>query len=116
MLHALVTFRRCNFALLATCMLLPAGITACPPGGGPSSSFDDHTEPALATIDAFEGYAEQRASNTAVKFVITHFLDAGEQIRWLASDEYTLHDQWYWFRLVNDQPVDGVDAKPVDVG
>ena len=135
-----------HLAGLTLLLLLPAALTACPAppqgegeGEGPSEGeggegeggegegagegegegdgFNDHTVARLATLADFEAFAAPSASSTAVKFVITRFLKPGQNLRFLASDHYGLHDEWYWFRLMNGARVDGVDdIAPVDVG
>ncbi len=116
--------------------LLPAVLTAwitglvatacpqgCPPLPGPDAGpdggpdgFDDSTTSSLADLAAFEDFAAPSASSTAVKFVITGFLQPEPALRFLDSATYTLHDEWYWFRLLNNVPVDRVDTAPVDLG
>ncbi|MCC7071621.1 MAG: hypothetical protein IT383_09875 [Deltaproteobacteria bacterium] len=93
---------------------LPPGPDAGPDGG--TDGFDDSTVSAFADLAAFEELAAPSASSTAVKFVITGFLEPSPALRFLDSAAYTLHDEWYWFRLLNNVPVDRVDTAPVDLG
>lgn len=92
------------------------------PGGGPdggpdgSGAFDDHTVASLATVADFEALAARNASSSALKFIVTRFPTPGRNVRFLDAAHYRLHDEWYWFRLLNDQAVDGVDTVPVDAG
>ena len=122
-----------TFARATRSSLLPAVLTAafslclvagCPdgngdpdagPDGGPDD-FPDQTVPSFADIAAFDGYGAPAASSTAVKFVITGFLQSDPQLRFLDSAAYVLHDEWYWFRLMNGAAVDRVDTAPVNLG
>ncbi|MBI1946134.1 MAG: hypothetical protein HYS27_10580 [Deltaproteobacteria bacterium] len=95
----------------------------CPPLPGPdagpdggSDGFEDFTTSSFADVEAFEAFAAPSASSTAVKFVITGFLQPSPQLRFMDSAAYTLHDEWYWYRLLNNVPVDRVDTQPVDLG
>lgn len=94
--------------------IIPPGPDAGPDGG--TDGFDDSTTGSFADLAAFEAFAAPSASSTSVKFVITGFLQANPELRFLDSAAYTLHDEWYWFRLLNNVPVDRVDTAPVDVG
>jgi hypothetical protein len=85
-------------------------------GEGEGEEFPDHTVRSLDTVEDYEAIAEDGPSSTALKFVITRFLTADENVRFLASDFYILHDEWWWFRLMNGARIDGVNVAPVDVG
>lgn len=100
--------------------LLGAG---CPPDGNPDAGpdggiddFPDHTVFSLGDVGAFNDFGAPAASSTAVKFVITGFLQDDPELRWLDSAFYTLHDEWYWFRLMNGAGIDRVDTAPVNLG
>lgn len=102
-------------------LVLTALASACDgqgPGvdGGPGDAFDDHTVSSIESAAGFEALAADGASSSALKFVVTRFLEAGQEVRFMDSAHYRLHDEWYWFRLLNDEPVDGVDTVPVDAG
>ena len=88
-----------------------------PPGttspGSPVSGFDDHTVPRLSTVDEYSALARSGVSGqSVVKFTIPSML-SGSEVHWLDSNFYELHDEWYWFRLLNGQPVPGSDAEPL---
>jgi hypothetical protein len=100
------------FAALAACDGGPGG----GPDGGPGDGFDDATALSLDSVEDFEAMAEQGHSSSALKFVITRFQHDDQELRFLDSAHYALHDEWYWFRLMNGARVDGVDVDPVDVG
>jgi hypothetical protein len=44
--------------------------------------------------------------------VLDHRVSTAPEIEWLDSAFYTLHDEWYWFQLLNGSPVRGFDAAP----
>ncbi|MGI9608868.1 MAG: hypothetical protein ACR2NL_01100, partial [Acidimicrobiia bacterium] len=46
-----------------------------------------------------------------VKFTIANML-ADPEIRWLDSGFYSLHDEWYWYRLLNGSTVPGSQETP----
>ena len=117
------------------CCLLPAVLSAgvalamatgCPQdctGGGPDAGpdggpddFPDHTVLGFDDVGSFNDYGAPAASSTAVKFVITGFLQSDARLRFLDSAHYTLHDEWYWFRLLNGAAIDRVDTAPVNLG
>lgn len=85
-------------------------------GEGEGEDFEDHTSPSVDTEAAFEAIATDGPSSTALKFVITRFLSDAQNVHFLHGDHYTLHDEWWWFRLMNGAPIDGVAIAPVDVG
>lgn len=72
--------------------------------------FDDHTLPCLATVAGFEAVASARAGTSVVKFEILGFPATNDlELRFLDSRFYSLHDEWYLFRMLNGQPVRGED-------
>ena len=93
---------------LLAALLLLAGSTACFPSGpgtdpdaGFVDTFADFTRPTLADVDAFEDLAVVGPSSRSVKFVLTGFDSAAPNMRWMDGGAYSLHDEWYWFRLLN---------------
>lgn len=84
-----------------------------PADGGPGSDFADHTIARFDTLADFESVATAAPSSTAVKFIITRFLQQQQRAFFLDSTFYRLHDEWYWFRLMNGAAIDGVDTAPV---
>lgn len=77
-----------------------------PDGGG--STFDDHTRPSLATVADFDALRAPGPGLASVKVLITDFsTPAARAVRYYDGHFYTLHDEWYWFRLLNGQPVAG---------
>lgn len=85
------------------------------PGPGPDD-FNDHTVGEIESVADFEARAVAAPSSTALKFVITRFQQGAEQrVRFLDTTHYKLHDEWYWFRLMNGAPIEGIDdVQPVD--
>jgi hypothetical protein len=113
--------------LLARLMLrvLPLALTtalaACTgdAGGtdaGPGVDFADHTIARIDSVDAFEALAVPAPSSAALKFVVTRFLQPDQRAFFLEPEFYRLHDEWYWFRLMNGAPVEGIDTAPASVG
>lgn len=73
-----------------------------------------HTVEHLNSIDDYEHVAAPGIGRQAVaKFSITEF-STDPEIVWLDSNFYTLHDEWYWFQLLNGRSVRGFDVEPVD--
>jgi hypothetical protein len=112
--------------VLTVLLAVAASLAACdgdgigPDDGGPGDGgvgFDDHTVGSIESLEDFTALGARGARSTAVKFVITRFVTPGQQVRFLEADHYKLHDEWYWFRLLNNQRIDGVsDVEPVDAG
>ncbi|MGB3733376.1 MAG: PEP/pyruvate-binding domain-containing protein, partial [Ilumatobacter sp.] len=76
---------------------------------------DSHTVGELRSVADFEQVARDGiAGQSVVKFSITEF-SADPRIEWLDSGFYTLHDEWYWFQLLNGSTVRGFDTTPADV-
>lgn len=75
---------------------------------------DAHTVSVLRTIADYEQLAKDGLSGQSVlKFSITEFT-IDPEIVWLDSAFYTLHDEWFWFQLLNGTAVRGFDTLPVD--
>lgn len=75
---------------------------------------NSRTVTALRTIADYDQLAKDGLANQSVlKFSITEFTTDPE-IVWLDSAFYTLHDEWYWFQLLNGVAVRGFDTLPVD--
>ena len=76
--------------------------------------FDDHTVSAIASVAEFHALARSGVSGqSAVKFSIPTMATATD-VRWMDSNFYSLHDEWYWFRLLNGRSVSGFTTEPVD--
>lgn len=134
------TDRRLAAAALAACMLLAAcgnaasvvspSTTSTPTttttSSAPSTTpeppetttvpgeFDGHTTDRLDSIADYEAYARRGAGGqSVVKFSIPDFFNS-ERVHWMDSNFYELHDEWYWFHLLNGQPIPGSTTTPVD--
>mgnify|MGYP000608826637 CR=1 FL=1 len=91
-------------------------ITACAGGSvtspdagtdGGLSGFDDHTRSGLTSREDYAAFLPQGAGLETVKFVISPFGEASTKATFLDGRFYTLHDEWYWYRLMNGQPFVG---------
>lgn len=90
----------------------PASDDPClkPPAAG---EFDDHTFPCVGSTDSFYWLAGSRTDTSTVKFTIPSFSDpAARHVRFLDSVFYSIHDEWYYFRMLNGQTVEGEDMYP----
>lgn len=84
--------------------------------------FDDHTVSLIGDEDTFFALSRTGPGGQSVaKFVITDFSDSeqdteaatnGSGMFWYDSAFYELHDEWFWFRLMNGQPVPGTTMTP----
>ncbi|MEE9383631.1 MAG: PEP/pyruvate-binding domain-containing protein [Nannocystaceae bacterium] len=94
----------------------PAGVAACVDAydDDPAEAFDDHTVGCLNHIDAYFDLAGARVGTSVVKFDVMAFSEPSRRhIRFLDSTFYRLHDEWYYFRLINGEPFEGdLDATP----
>ncbi|MBL8678769.1 MAG: hypothetical protein JNK05_06370 [Myxococcales bacterium] len=80
-----------------------------------SSNFADHTVPAIADEQSFERLARSEGLIRAVKFIITDFHRPSERaLRFYDSNFFKLHDEWYWFRLLNGALVPGDETSPFE--
>jgi Pyruvate phosphate dikinase, AMP/ATP-binding domain len=99
-----------------TTSLAPSTTTAptTVPDGAPLVDPASRTADRLRTVADYDALARDGLGDqSVVKFSITEFsTDPG--IVWLDSGFYTLHDEWYWFQLVNGLTVRGFDTVPVD--
>jgi hypothetical protein len=87
-----------------------------PPGCGPADpDFDDHTLHGFATPAALLDFAGAGQTPVQAKFVLTTFQEPEcGRAYYMDNGFYTLHDEWYWFRLLNGAAVEGVDLKPLE--
>ena len=98
--------------LLYILLTLGLTLTACGPSEPPG--FDDHTLPQLESREDYARLAKSGASLEAVKFVVTEFDKSERQAHYYDANFYTLHDEWYWFRLMNNARVAGDDTNPYE--
>lgn len=79
----------------------------------PPTGFDDHSVGCMTTVDSFDVLSRTRAALETVKFDILSFSDPdARHVRFVDSNVYDLHDEWYIFRMLNGQPVEGEDLYP----
>lgn len=89
----------------------PGGDGGVPDGG---DTFADHTSPRLDHEEDFFALSAEGAGVHAVKFIITGFGAPARALRWYDSAFYQLHDEWYWFRLMNGARAPGDTTEPFD--
>jgi len=78
------------------------------------ADFPDHTLARLDSVADFERIAVEAYGLSTAKFIITAFGDPENRGgRFYDGRFYTLHDQWYWFRLLNGARVPGDFVEPV---
>lgn len=82
--------------------------------GSDGPAFDPHTRSSFADEAALSQWCDVGDGKTACKFVATRFPGVSGQMHVLSPSFYRLHDEWYWFHLLNGQPLDGVADAPVD--
>jgi hypothetical protein len=91
--------------LLCSCLAL----ASCGP-----DAFNDHTVPRIESEQHFAQLAVGESTISAAKIVITSFNStSARDTLFFDSSFYKLHDEWYWFRLLNAQPIPGDDVMPV---
>lgn len=77
------------------------------------SGFDDHSVGRVADLGEFEALARaDEQGRLALKFVIVGFSSKRPTLRLLDSRFFAMHDEWYWFRLLNGQRVPGSNERP----
>ena len=80
---------------------------------GRSPDVDPHTVSRLDDVGEFERFATTGPSGQqVVKFTISAFL-GDEEVVFLDGDFYELHDEWYWYLLLNGVRAPGSDREPV---
>lgn len=79
-------------------------------GGGPKPN----TLPFLISEDEFFSFCAADAEPLQCKFVLTRFQDSvGGEAHWMNPAFYALHDEWYWFALLNGEAIPGYPVEPV---
>ncbi|MCA9516312.1 MAG: hypothetical protein KC635_15325 [Myxococcales bacterium] len=73
------------------------------------AGFDDHTVLSLESADCARKFGAGTSDPIEVKFVSTAFEDTASlpEVRFMESAFYSLHDEWYFFRLLNGAPIPG---------
>ncbi|MFO0559650.1 MAG: PEP/pyruvate-binding domain-containing protein [Polyangiales bacterium] len=99
--------RRAASLSLGSCLAL--ALASCGPAG-----FNDHTVARIDSEQHFTQLAVGESTISAAKIIITSFNStAARDTLFFDSQFYKLHDEWYWFRLLNAQPIPGDDVMPV---
>lgn len=82
-----------------------------------NDGFNDFTTPSITSLAQLRQIAaappgdEIGGAIVGAKFVITEFSNAQTRaLRFLDGRYYFYHDEWAWFRLLNEQPVPGMDS------
>jgi hypothetical protein len=110
---------------------LPPVSTAVPPTGNNGSTqpnvtpasaptfvdtngFNDHTVPNVETRSQLLALAKTDSTGrSVVKFTFTEPMEPRGGMHLYDSNFYKLHDEWYWFRLLNGQAVVGSSEQPI---
>ncbi len=107
--------KRAQFCLLllalAACAPLP--IVVAPQTPPQTQLFADHTASQFASPAAFDAFATGQNGTHAAKFVLPEFHRGAAGAVYLAPDFYRMHDEWYWFRLLNGQTEPGPVPDPL---
>lgn len=108
-------FDRTLRCMLALGLALPS-LVACPdPSAWPEEAggFEDHSVGRIDDLAHFEALARSdEQGRLALKFVILGFSTRRQTLRLLDSRFYAMHDEWYWFRLLNGERVPGSSELP----
>ena len=75
--------------------------------------FDNHSVSRLESVAAYERFATSGVGKRAVKFTISDF-DGSRSVSYMDTTFYTLHDEWYWFQLLNGEPIEGLNTLPIE--
>jgi hypothetical protein len=80
----------------------------------PLLEFDGHTTSRLESVDEFDAFARSGVGNqSVVKFSIPDIRNTTD-VHWMDSSFYELHDEWYWFHLINGVPIAGSPTPPAE--
>jgi len=78
------------------------------------TSFSDHTVSGFTDTPSLVSFLVSAPGRGQVKFIIPHFLDAASRdVLFLDGRVYSMHDEWFWLRLLNGRRVPGVQDAPV---
>lgn len=76
---------------------------------GDRGGFDPHHRTSFRDGADLLAYAGDQPAPAQVKFVVTGFPTAAPQTFFADPGFFQLHDEWYWWHLLNGQPVPGLD-------
>ncbi len=114
------TWRAVLTALLAAGLAMSCGDDGPPDTGDTTETvgtgFDDHTVPSFESTAALLAWSDLGTVPAQAKFVLTDFSSAdGGPTVFLSPTFYALHDEWYWFRLLNGEAIPRLgEVTPVD--
>jgi hypothetical protein len=77
-------------------------------------SFNDHTVSGFASTEDFHAWADVGLSPQQVKFALTNFQTSEGSVHFYDARFFSMHDEWYWYRLLNNQGIAGFPVMPVD--
>lgn len=81
---------------------------ACSDADAAPESFDDRTIGCMPDVEAFFDLSGSRIGTSVVKFDVMAFSDPNRRhVRYLDSTFYRLHDEWYYYRLLNGERFEG---------
>jgi hypothetical protein len=82
--------------------------------GNPQAGFNDQTVPRIGSVMDFMGLARNSFGIASTKFIVTAFGQPSQRdLRFYNTTFFSLHDEWYWYRLLNNAPIPGDDVAPV---
>ncbi len=105
----------------------PTTTTGLPPTSGPSTTTQapptttEAPDPGaverlvtqVESVDQFFKIARTGPTGTStLKFVMPDFT-ASDEVQWLNANFYELHDEWYWFQVLNGIKPPGATARPL---
>lgn len=77
------------------------------------NGFDDHTVPRIASVAEYHALSKEADGREIVKFVVAGLGAEEPSVHWADAAFFRLHDEWYWFRRLNGQPIPGLADAPV---
>ena len=93
---------------VAPTAVVSTNVTAAP------NRFDSHTVGRIDSLADFEALAVEGVDgHQVVKFTVGDFLGA-PTVEFLDGLFYKVHDEWFWYHLLNGVPASGSDATPVE--
>jgi hypothetical protein len=77
-------------------------------------SFNDHTVSGFASTEDFHAWADVGQSPQQVKFALTNFQASEGSAHFYDPRFFSMHDEWYWYRLLNNQGIASFPVMPED--
>jgi len=84
-------------------------------GPDPAPDFNGHTVPRFKSAEAFMSFADTGTGPMQGKFVLTDYSGIGGPTYFMDPSFYSLHDEWYWFRLLNGAAIPCLDLQPEEL-